>query len=111
MLVRRLRNPRTVRRLAFALGAVWAVVVWNVIVDRIIVIAGRGYVHAAAVAAATSDRYVAADDWMRPAIRCGATVATTAAEGLFAAGAFLIEYGSSGSRTAARERSMLEEVP
>jgi hypothetical protein len=38
-------------------------------------------------------------------------VATAAAVGLFAAGAFLIEYGSSGSRTATRERSMLEEAP
>ena len=46
------RQPRAAARLARALWIAWAVVVWNVVFDRVIVVAGRQYIVAAAGAAA-----------------------------------------------------------
>src|SRR3954449_12189848 len=63
-----LRNPSRMARLATAVWIVWAVVVWNVVFDHVIVVAGRRYLTAAGVAARGSSAYARIDDWMRPAV-------------------------------------------
>ena len=73
-------------RIAGALWIVWAVIVWNVIFDRVIVVAGRSYVTAARVAAARGGPYPRMDDWMRPAVRQGLWTATAAAAAILLVG-------------------------
>jgi hypothetical protein len=60
--------------------------VWNVVFDRILVIAGRRYAYAAAQAVREGRGYLRIDDWMRPAITHGVHVATIAAVGIAAFG-------------------------
>jgi len=55
------------RRVATILWIVLAVVVWNVVFDRVIVNAGRAYVRAAYAAGREGERYERIEDWMRPA--------------------------------------------
>ncbi len=65
-------------RIAVALWIAWAVVVWNVVLDQTIVLAGRRYIVAAVAAAQGSGPYARIDDWMGPAVTrglCGATIA------------------------------------
>jgi hypothetical protein len=72
----------TVRRpvlVAVVLWLVFAFVVWNVIFDRIIVLAGRRYSHDATVLYRTTGRYLLIDDVMRPAIAHGVRVASSVA--------------------------------
>jgi hypothetical protein len=64
-------------RIATALWIVWAIVVWNVVFDHVIVVAGREYI-SAATAAARAGTYARMDDWMRPAIARGLWIATAA---------------------------------
>ena len=74
-----LRQPRTAGRIARALWIAWAIVVWNVVFDRVIVMAGRTYVEAAArAAAAPAGLFADMDDWMRPAVTRGFWLATAA---------------------------------
>ena len=54
-------------RLAVFLWLLFAFVVWNVVFDRILVVEGREYVYAAAVAASKSAPYMLASPWMRAA--------------------------------------------
>lgn len=68
----------TARDLARGLWIVWAIVVWNVVFDHVIVVAGREYLTAAIVAAQGTGRYAHMDDWMRPAIARGLWIATAA---------------------------------
>ena len=63
-------------RLAVALWVVLAFLVWNVVFDRMLVVAGRRYSHAAAVAARRGESFLRIDDWMRPAINRAAVVAS-----------------------------------
>ena len=83
-----LRQPRASARLARALWIAWAVVVWNVIFDRVIVVAGRQYVFAAASAAAANPAAppLNMDEWMAPAVARGLIAATVAAGVVLAAG-------------------------
>jgi hypothetical protein len=53
-------------------------VVWNVVFDRMLVLAGRRYVHAAALSFQRDGVYLEIDDWMRPAIDRGVLLATVA---------------------------------
>lgn len=71
-------------RLAIVLWVVLGGVVWNVVFDRVLVLAGRRYVHAAALSLQRDGVYLEIDDWMRPAIRRGIRLATVA--GLSTAG-------------------------
>ena len=73
-------------RLAAALWIAWAIVVWNVVFDHVIVVAGREYVTAAALAARGPGPYARMDDWMRPAGAHGLWLATTAAAVILAVG-------------------------
>ena len=82
------RQPPAAARLARALWIAWAVVVWNVVFDRVIVVAGRQYVFAAARAAAANPAAppLNMDEWMQPAVRRGLVVATTAAGAILIVG-------------------------
>jgi hypothetical protein len=82
-------------RLAAILWLIFALVVWNVVFDRILVIAGREYVYAAVAAASQSSAYVLADPWMRAAQQRGLWVATAAA-------LFVVAIGFSGIAIAVR---------
>ena len=74
-----LRQPRPAARIARALWIALAVIVWNVVFDRVIVVAGRTYIAAAGrAAAAPAGPFVNMDDWMRPAVTRGFWIATAA---------------------------------
>jgi hypothetical protein len=80
-------------RIARALWLVWAVLLWNVVFDHVIVVAGREYIVAAKRAATSQTlprHYVNMDDWMRPAVARGLWVATAAAGGVLVAGLVLL---------------------
>jgi hypothetical protein len=76
-----LRQPATAARIARALWIAWAVIVWNVVLDHVIVVAGRNYIAAAGQAARAnpSGPLVNMDDWMGPAVARGFWIATAAA--------------------------------
>jgi len=78
-------------RIARVLWVAFAVIVWNVIFDRVIVVAGRSYVLAAARAAAVpAVAFANMDDWMRPAVTRGFWIATVAGSVVIVAGLFAI---------------------
>jgi hypothetical protein len=83
-----LRRPAASARLARALWIAWAVVVWNVVFDHMIVVAGRSYITAAtrATAADPTAPPLNMDAWMEPAVRRGLIVATTAAAAIIVVG-------------------------
>ena len=64
------------RRIVLALWIVWAVIVWNVVFDHVIVVAGREYIGIAVRAARSAGPYARMDDWMRPAVTRGLWIAT-----------------------------------
>ena len=72
------RQPRTSARLARALWIAWAVIVWNVVFDHEIVVAGRDYIAAARAAAVAAGPFANMDEWMRPAVTRGFWMATAA---------------------------------
>ena len=65
-------------RVALALWITLAFLVWNVVFDRMIVLAGRAYVYAAANAARTQGTFLLINDWMAPAVRRGVLSASLA---------------------------------
>ena len=83
-----LRQPRPAARLARTLWIVWAIVVWNVVFDHVIVVAGRSYIAAAARATAAdpSAPPLNMDEWMAPAVRRGLVAATAAAGAIIIVG-------------------------
>jgi hypothetical protein len=81
-----LSHPTQASRVARRLWIALAFVVWNVVFDRVLVLAGRRYVYAAAIAATGSGPYLRAGDWMRPAITRGLWTATCAAGVILAIG-------------------------
>jgi hypothetical protein len=89
-----LRRPGSAARIARGLWAIWAVLVWNVVFDHVIVVAGRNYVYAAARAAnvtgSTGPSYLVMDEWMRPAVRRALWTATAAAGSILAIGLFAV---------------------
>ena len=69
-----------------------AVAVWNVIFDRVIVVAGREYIQAAYQAARSETMpYARMDDWMRPAVTRGFWTASIAGVLIVAIGFLLID--------------------
>jgi hypothetical protein len=74
-----LRQPRRAARVAVALWVVWAVIVWNVVFDHVIVVAGREFIVAAGLAARRPGPYARMDDWMRPAVARAFWTATASA--------------------------------
>lgn len=92
-----LRSPARAVRLAAALWIAWAVVVWNVVFDHTIVVAGRAYIHAASVTAQSGGPFARMDEWMRPAVTRGLWAASLSA-------AAILFIGAVGIRAAARAR-------
>jgi hypothetical protein len=84
------RQPARTVRLARALWIAWAIVVWNVVFDHVIVSAGRQYVVAAELAVrgsgAAAPHFENMDDWMRPAVRRALWTATASASAILAIG-------------------------
>jgi hypothetical protein len=81
-----------------------AIVIWNVVFDHTIELAGRQYLHAAGVAAQAGGAYVRIDDWMRPAVQRGLWVASAVAGATLVIGLVVvrvaarpIDSGASGS--------------
>jgi hypothetical protein len=66
-------------RLAAALWIVWAVILWNVVFDQVLVFAARHYVVAALVAANGPGPYARIDDWLGPAVTRAFWAATVCA--------------------------------
>jgi hypothetical protein len=83
---------------AVVLWLVFAFVVWNVIFDRIIVLAGRRYSHDAMVLYRTTGRYLHIDDVMRPAMAHGVRVASAVAASIAIVGLVLIRLAASRTR-------------
>ena len=86
-------NTMRAARIARALWLVWAVLLWNVVFDHVIVVAGREYIVAAkraAVATTLPRHYANMDDWMRPAVTRGLWIATTASAAVLGAGLLLL---------------------
>ncbi len=78
---------------AIVLWLVFAFLVWNVIFDRIIVLAGRRYSYDATLAF-RAGHYLRIDDVMRPAITHGVRAASLWAGALLVAGLVLIRVAA-----------------
>jgi hypothetical protein len=101
------RQPRTTERLALALWIVWAILVWNVVFDHVIVVAGREYIAAATRAAFSTTlphRYENMDAWMRPAVTRGLWIASLSAAAVVMAGVVLVR-ASARAGVARREEA------
>jgi hypothetical protein len=93
------RQPRAAARVARALWIAWAVVVWNVVFDHVIVVAGRDYIAAAGRAAAVpGGPFANMDDWMRPAVTRGFWIATAAGASVLIAGLAAVHQAARWSR-------------
>ena len=90
--------PRSAR-IAAALWIAWAVVVWNVVFDQVIVVAGRRYIIAAIASADAMGPFVRMDDWMRPAVTRGLWLATLAAAVILAIGFITLRLATRSPQT------------
>ena len=88
------RQPRSAARIARALWIAWAIVVWNVVFDRVIVVAGRQFIVAAAAQAAASPAgpFANMDDWMGPAVTRGFWIAMAAGAAVLVTGLAAVNY-------------------
>jgi hypothetical protein len=87
------------KKLAVGLWIVWALVVWNVVFDRVLVEAGREYVGTAMAAAAGHGPYARIDDAMRPAVPRAVALASAAAGVIAVVG--LVAFRRAGRPTSA----------
>ena len=85
-------------RLALSLWVIWAVLLWNVVFDHVIVMAGREYLAAAVRAATLGLPYVHMDDFMRPAIVRGLAIASVSAAIVLAVGVTALRFAGAGQR-------------
>ena len=85
-------------RIATALWIAWAIVVWNVVFDHVIVVAGRDYIGAAFAAAARGGPYANMDDWMRPAVTRALWIATASSALILVAGGAAIRHATTRKR-------------
>ncbi len=90
-------------RVAVALWLVWAIVVWNVVFDRVLVNAGRDYVRTAMAAANGPGPYARIDDRMLPALTQALVVASAAA-------VVIVLVGLLGIRLAMRRATSAEPL-
>ncbi len=98
------RQPR-VARWALALWIAWAVVLWNVVFDHQLAVAGRRYVHAATVAAEQGTAYARVDDWMRPAVARGLWIASASAGAVLLAGLLGVRAATTSSTRGQNRRT------
>ena len=89
------REPRAAARLARALWVGWALIVWNVAFDQVIVRAGRDYIAAAGRASVTHAARPNMDAFMRPAVSRGLWIAS-------ASGGLVLLIGLASLRAARR---------
>jgi hypothetical protein len=94
------REPTRAAAVARLLWIAWAVIVWNVVFDHVIVVAGREYILAASLAVARSAPFARMDDWMRPAVVRGLWDASLAAAAIVAAGFSAIGFAVRGHAAA-----------
>jgi hypothetical protein len=92
------RRPASAARIAAGLWIAWAVVVWNVVFDHVVVMAGRRYVHAAGLAARALAPPPRMDDWMRPAVTNGVYAATAAAGAILIVGLLSLHLATRATR-------------
>jgi len=86
-----LRQPRPAARLARFLWTAWAIIVWNVVFDHVLVVAGREYIAAANRAAfAIPPHYENMDAWMRPAVTRALWTATASGGAIALAGFLMV---------------------
>ena len=90
--------PRSAR-IAAALWIAWAVVVWNVVLDQVIVVAARRYIVEAIASADAMGPFVRMDEWMRPAVTRGAWLATIAAAAILAVGFIALRLATRSPQT------------
>jgi hypothetical protein len=83
-------------RLARALWVTWAFLLWNVVFDHVIVVAGRAYLAAAGSAVAGGLPYVHMDDFMRPAVTRGLWIASASAAAVLAVGLTSVAFAAAG---------------
>lgn len=83
-------------RAARVLWIAWAVILWNVVFDYVIVMAGRAYVFAASTAVARGLPYVRMDDVMRPAATRALWMATASAAVVLAVGLTSVAVAAAG---------------
>ena len=91
-------------RLAVTLWIVFAVVVWNVVFDRVLVVAGREYVRCATAAANGSGTYARIDDVMRPAVPRALGAASAAAGVIVLVGLVAVRLAARRATSTARLR-------
>ena len=93
-----LRWPRRARRFAQVLWVAWAVIVWNVVFDHVIVVAGRAYLAAAGPTVKGPGPYLQMDAWMRPAVVQGLWTATASAVAILLVGLVSIRWSDRPAR-------------
>jgi len=91
--MRRLSHRRAIV-VAIVLWLVFAFVVWNVVFDRIIVLAGRRYSHDATVLYRSTGQYLLIDSVMRPAVAYGVKVASALAGAIVVVALLLIRVAA-----------------
>ena len=100
-----LRQPVPAARIARALWMAWAVIVWNVVFDHVIVVAGRRYIGAAGRAAgAPAALPVNMDAWMRPAVTRGFWIATVSGAAILLVGFAAVRLAAPGAQTPSSRR-------
>jgi len=105
-----LRSLRSHLGVAVALWIALAIVVWNVVFDRVLVVAGRQYVYAATRAARSSGPYVRVDDWMRPAVSRGTRTASGAAFLILTIGVVMCAVATRRSRARLKSQVSRSQV-
>ena len=91
--LRTLRKPGRAARIARALWIIWAVIVWNVVLDHVIVVAGRRYIAAAETAGVPRANM---DAFMRPAVARGLWLASAAGGIVLAVGLVAVRAAENG---------------
>ena len=85
---------------AVALWLLFTAVVWNVIFDRLIVLAGRRYSHDAYVLYRSTGRYLLISDVMPPAIAHAVRVASAVAGAIAVVALIAIRFAARARRSA-----------
>jgi hypothetical protein len=97
-------HPARATRVARALWIAWAVIVWNVVFDHVIVVAGREYLSAAVHAARSGAGYLGMDEWMRPAVTRGLWIASASAAAILVTGLIASAFASRMPEPSLNER-------